>query len=213
MLTSRSPIAYYWRVSASSADKCIAEWPPLAGQTISTVVTDFVVYILPMPTLWRLRLPVFQRVILMGLFGLGVVVVVAGVMRTYWTQHVTMKTFDVTWEGFELWIWTAVEVSLGIICGCVPVLRRLLPATLNGSKYGNGQNTQGASGPVPPTIGSSNVRRAAKTPDADVLEDDEHHLDDMPPRTPNKEPPMGWTPIQDSWGSRYSSRKEGDDNV
>lgn len=37
-----------------------------------------------------------------------------------------MKTYDITWEGFNLWMWAAVEVNLGVICGCVPVLRPLL---------------------------------------------------------------------------------------
>ena len=36
-----------------------------------------------------------------------------------------LETYDITWEGFNLWIWAAVEVNLGVICGCVPVLRPL----------------------------------------------------------------------------------------
>ncbi|KAK3290404.1 uncharacterized protein B0H64DRAFT_452362 [Chaetomium fimeti] len=35
------------------------------------------------------------------------------------------ETYDVTWYGFHLWMWTAVEVHLGIICGCVPWLKSL----------------------------------------------------------------------------------------
>jgi hypothetical protein len=96
------------------------------GQTIVTVATDFLVYVLPMPTLWHVKIPFVQRVSLMILFGFGALVVVAGCMRTYWVYVVVYETYDVTWEGFQLWIWTAVEVNLGVICGCVPSLRPVL---------------------------------------------------------------------------------------
>ncbi|KAF5523263.1 Satratoxin biosynthesis SC1 cluster protein 4 [Colletotrichum aenigma] len=121
------PIWHYWDLTVLDRN-CMAEWPPLAGQTITTVITDIIVYLLPMPTLFRLRLPVLQRIVLIILFSLGTVVVVAGIMRTWWTYYVEEMTYDVTWDGFELWIWTALEANLAIICGCVPVLRRLLPS-------------------------------------------------------------------------------------
>lgn len=45
---------------------------------------------------------------------------------TIWSWKVVEEeTYDVTWEGFYLWIWAAVEVNLGVICGCVPALRPL----------------------------------------------------------------------------------------
>ena len=83
------------------------------------------VYTLPMPTLYHIKLPLAQRVGLMIVFGLGGIVCVAGILRTFWTHHVVYETYDVTWEGFQLWIWTAVEANLGIICGCIPTLRRI----------------------------------------------------------------------------------------
>ncbi|KAH7368699.1 hypothetical protein B0T11DRAFT_277500 [Plectosphaerella cucumerina] len=218
------PIQYYWRVHPDSVTKCIAEWPPLAGQTISTIVADTIVYLLPLPTLWRLRLPLFQRISLMVLFSMGVVVVAAACARTYWAYHVTTQTFDVTWEGFELWIWTAVEVSLGIICGCVPVLRRLLPAKLSGSSYGNtARETAPGNGPrPPPTIGSGSTRKqqagatttVAMRDDTDSDDHDAYQMSDLSERavTPVKEPPVGWMKIQDTWADGWEA-KGGDQRV
>lgn len=97
----------------------------LRGQAVTSVFTDFVVYILPLPTLRSLNLPPRQRVALIIVFSLGFVVVFAGCMRTYWVIEVVNDTYDVTWNGFCMWIWTAVEVNLGVICGCVPTLRPL----------------------------------------------------------------------------------------
>ncbi|KAI1497962.1 hypothetical protein F5X99DRAFT_395233 [Biscogniauxia marginata] len=132
------PASSYWNISLLSRD-CIAEGPPLMGQTIVTVLTDFMVYILPMPTLWGLKLPALQRISLMVLFGFGSLVVVAGCIRTYWIHHVEYDTYDVTWEGFDLWIWAAVEVNLGVICGCAPVLKTLVwPSKAESSKSRSG---------------------------------------------------------------------------
>ncbi|KAF3019223.1 hypothetical protein E8E14_000506 [Neopestalotiopsis sp. 37M] len=130
------PAASYWNLFALERD-CIPEAPPLMAQTIVTVITDFIVYILPMPTLWALKLPRLQRIGLMTVFGFGCVVVVAGCIRSYWIYHVEVQTYDVTWEGFYLWIWAAVEVNLGVICGCAPVLKPLLfgVAQAKGSQY------------------------------------------------------------------------------
>ncbi|KAK8093403.1 hypothetical protein PG997_000088 [Apiospora hydei] len=122
----------YWNLSRTESD-CISEVPGLLSQTILTVLIDFTVYILPMPTLYRLSLPLHQRLGLMVLFGLGAVVVAAGCMRTYWVYHVELGTYDVTWEGYQLWIWAAVEANLGVICGCAPILRSLVSD--GGEKY------------------------------------------------------------------------------
>jgi hypothetical protein len=107
------------------------------GQTIVTVITDFLVYVLPMPTLWQVQLPLMQRISLMILFGFGSIVVVAGCMRAYWVWFVEYQTYDVTWYGFYLWIWAAVEANLGVICGCIPVLKPLVwRSSKTASQYG-----------------------------------------------------------------------------
>lgn len=55
-----------------------------------------------------------------------------------------METYDVTWEGFSLWIWAAVEVNLGVICGCVPALRPLIYKVAPGRRTAVGEGTTGA---------------------------------------------------------------------
>jgi hypothetical protein len=95
-------------------------------QSTLNVVTDFLIYALPIPTLIRLSLPWSQRIGLIVLFSVGGVIVVAGSFRAYWVHFVLFKTYDVTWEGFQIWVWTAVETNVGVICGCIPALKPLL---------------------------------------------------------------------------------------
>lgn len=84
----------------------------------------------------------------MVLFSLGVVVVFAASMRAYWSHHVTQRTYDVSWEGFYLWIWTAVEANLGVICGSIPALRPLFKSMFSSksSSYDNKTSTAYRSG-------------------------------------------------------------------
>ena len=140
--TQCHPSKEYWGLFATDR-QCVPEGPPVLSQAILTVFVDIMVYVLPMPTLCKLRLPIVQRIGLMILFGFGSVVIVASIMRTYWVYHVVYRTYDVTWEGFDLWIWTAVEANLGVICGCVPTLKVLVwPSRSRKRLYGSGLNEQ-----------------------------------------------------------------------
>jgi hypothetical protein len=80
------------------------------AQIVVNVVTDFIIYVLPMPTLFHLSLPSSQRIGLMILFGVGCVIVVAGSFRAYWVHFVLYDTYDVTWEGWShLWLYSCPE--------------------------------------------------------------------------------------------------------
>jgi hypothetical protein len=46
------------------------------------IITDIAIIFLPMPTLWRMRLPKKQRIILVFVFGTGIFVTVISVIRT-----------------------------------------------------------------------------------------------------------------------------------
>ena len=151
----------YWNLGTAS-DDCVAEGPPLLSQAVVTVLADFTVWVLPLPTLFRARLPIAQRVALIVLFGCGALVVFAACMRTYWIYYVVEETYDVTWEGFYLWIWTALEVHLGVICGCIPCLKVLVRSyqaagNKGGSKPifigGGGEPSAGGLARVPPGSG------------------------------------------------------------
>ncbi|KAK3902818.1 hypothetical protein C8A05DRAFT_15174 [Staphylotrichum tortipilum] len=118
------PISSYWNLARTKAD-CFNENPMLMAHSISGAILDFFVWALPLPTLYRAKLPLKQRLALLTLFSVGLVVVFAGCIRIYWIHLVVETTYDVTWYGFQMWLWTAVEVQLAIVCGCVPWLKSL----------------------------------------------------------------------------------------
>ena len=120
-----SPLSSYWNLLRNNRD-CIPEAPALLSQASTTASSDFIVWILPLLFLYRAKLPLSQRLGVLALFSFAGLVVSAACIRTYWVYYVVEETYDVTWYGFHLWMWTAVEVQLGIVCGCVPWLRSLV---------------------------------------------------------------------------------------
>ena len=149
-----SPISSYWELKADHRD-CIPEGPPLVVQSVLNVVTDFMIYALPIPTLFTLSLPWTQRVGLVVLFSVGGVIVVASSFRAYWVHYTLFETYDSTWEGYQIWLWTAVETNVGVICGCIPALKPLLfphRARAQGSKYGNNSQSSKRKEKITPVI-------------------------------------------------------------
>jgi hypothetical protein len=55
----------------------------LFAASVINIFTDFLVTALPMPLIWSLKLPARQRLAVISIFGLGIIVNVAGSFRTY----------------------------------------------------------------------------------------------------------------------------------
>ena len=66
-----SPIEYFWRNRATTQGSCIDVQGFLIGQAVPNIVTDVVILIIPLPLVWRLQLPVIQRVGLTWILTLG----------------------------------------------------------------------------------------------------------------------------------------------
>ncbi|KAI9813845.1 MAG: hypothetical protein M1827_003635 [Pycnora praestabilis] len=88
-----------------------------------SIVTDFLILILPMPVIWQLKMPTRQKIGLMGLFALGTFVLITSILRA--TTLDNSKDPDTTWE-VTISIWTVIETNVGIICACLPVLAKPL---------------------------------------------------------------------------------------
>ncbi|KAI8623037.1 hypothetical protein F5Y19DRAFT_482132 [Xylariaceae sp. FL1651] len=69
------------------------------ANTGMNISQDFVIYLLPSPILWNIHLPVRQRIALIGIFILGGVVIVAGIVRVP-TLHGAVTSADPTWDNY-----------------------------------------------------------------------------------------------------------------
>ncbi|KZM24673.1 hypothetical protein ST47_g4191 [Ascochyta rabiei] len=94
----------------------------VAVAAISTV-QDFIICLLPIFLIWNLRISKTQKFALCGIFALGLVTCICGILRTYFATYVYYYTYDITWYAYYGWIWTALEADLAVICASAPALK------------------------------------------------------------------------------------------
>ena len=104
----------YWTLSFKPQPSCMSETKNLLAAGIINTIGDLVVVILPIPIIWRLQLPIQQQIIIILLFGAGILVTVASVLRTYYLYQVT-NGWDKTWHASPAWITSSVELYVGIV--------------------------------------------------------------------------------------------------
>ena len=78
-------------------------------------LADLLITLLPIPVILRLQMPKRQRVGVVILLSLGLVVTIAGALRTYYLWYDLVDSYDVTWLSFPLWISATVEIYLGLV--------------------------------------------------------------------------------------------------
>ncbi|OJJ98284.1 hypothetical protein ASPACDRAFT_44789 [Aspergillus aculeatus ATCC 16872] len=104
-------------------------------QAILMPLFDLMIIGLPMPTIWRLQMPIQRRLFIIGILCLGLVACAAGLARIPLLGFQENST-DYTYVGAVPLILMNLEYALGVITGSLPSLRvlvRFIPG-LNSSK-------------------------------------------------------------------------------
>ncbi|KAG8161875.1 hypothetical protein KVR01_008862 [Diaporthe batatas] len=133
------PVSDYWTLSFAPQN-CINEERHLLAAGCINTVTDFLIVILPMPYVARLKLPRKQQIIIVSLFTGGLFVTAAGAVRTY-IFHITLTdpARDLTWNSYVIILVSALELYIGIICASIPAIKpfvaRYLPIMLENPRY------------------------------------------------------------------------------
>lgn len=143
------PISAYWTLSFVP-QHCINENLHLTIHGSLNILFDFCAVLIPIPIVLSLNLPLRQRIIVALLFGIGFVVCLAGIVRTYYMYKATAGYHDVTWDAYPAWLATAVELYLGIFCASAPPTKpffaRYIPKLLSATRsqeftFASSQNT------------------------------------------------------------------------
>ncbi|KAH8844263.1 hypothetical protein MCOR02_009051 [Pyricularia oryzae] len=134
-----SPISDFW--SSAPTRNCLPNMPYWKVQGVSHIITDILVFTLPLPALYQLHINGTQKLVLMGIFSLGFFACAISVIRLRYL----VVAEDVTWDNTVPSIWSTTEVTIGLLCACLPTLRplvgRLFPklvSTFNKSLAGPG---------------------------------------------------------------------------
>ncbi|EFQ98837.1 hypothetical protein MGYG_01852 [Nannizzia gypsea CBS 118893] len=108
------------------------------------VVTDFAILVLPLPVITQMAMPFSHRTAIILMFTAATLVTTITLVRTAMLQHAHIAQVQVKeaihwhgidenefpWHASESFMWSAVEVNVGIICTCVPMLKQLVSRLL-----------------------------------------------------------------------------------
>ena len=136
----------YYILNASR--KCADEGIAVTTAAAMSMVLDFLVCALPMTLFWNLRITVKQKIGLSAIFGVGFFLCICGIMRMVYIIDIYYHTYDMTWQSYQIWIWSGIESHVAIIIASLPALNHFFGYVKAGTvisslKYG-GSKTDGS---------------------------------------------------------------------
>ncbi|KAF2712012.1 hypothetical protein K504DRAFT_363733, partial [Pleomassaria siparia CBS 279.74] len=111
--------------STSMVGKCIYTLPVWYLTSVMNIITDFMVFTIPVYPVVKLQMRMRQKMLLLALFGLGFFTCVISLIRLS-TLHSGIDTTDPFWDNAPAAYWSVIELNCGIICACLPTLRPLI---------------------------------------------------------------------------------------
>ncbi|KAK3386792.1 hypothetical protein B0H63DRAFT_468395 [Podospora didyma] len=97
----------------------------ILGVAALTVATDFILALLPLTFIKRIRRSVRERIIIAIIMGLGLVASAASICKIASVSS-KLLTGDPLRDGVDVTFWGIMEIQLGIIAACVPCIKRLV---------------------------------------------------------------------------------------
>ncbi|PGH16600.1 hypothetical protein AJ79_01706 [Helicocarpus griseus UAMH5409] len=114
------PISMFWG-DISPGGKCGDQNKAFAAVGIMDVLVDLLILIIPLPSIFKLQMPIANRIALALVFALGVSTIIVGIIRTI--KVVSMSFNDPTYTGMVPDLLTILEVGVGIIVSSSTILR------------------------------------------------------------------------------------------
>ena len=151
----KSPVHAYWEFPPTAPSHCLDEGKVMLSGGVINCISDLLTTVLPIPIVARLQMPLRQRVGICLLLCLGLVVTIAGVVRTYFIWKSLLDSYDETWYAYPLWIAATIEIDLAVICACAPAWKSLVQqpirdvASLVGSKLSSLRSPQSSRAETP----------------------------------------------------------------
>ncbi|KAK5171400.1 uncharacterized protein LTR77_004544 [Saxophila tyrrhenica] len=180
------------------------------SSTPLNIITDLAILFLPMPILTSMRLPKKQKIILIITFSFGAFVAAVDVVRVVYLQGAARTRIrqiavfreendsreaeqtDFSWYASLSFMWSAIEVNLGIMCASVPGLKPLVSRFLPSMLRDVGDPTSRV-GSVSSGSDPAKMQEVQRVPSMPSLPEDVRARDfSISPRTPtDDEEPMG----------------------
>lgn len=105
--------------------KCIDSFAAIYTAAAFSIFHDLIILVMPMPILRTLNLSWQKKASLVVMFSVGTFVIVCSLVRLPTLMQMG-RTSDPSYDEAPVVVWTHLEISVGIICGCLPAWRSLL---------------------------------------------------------------------------------------
>lgn len=119
------PLPAYW--DSTVKGKCIDLVAFTYFTNITNLVTDVVIFLLPVPVIVRLHVTLARKLALLGVFMIGLGVCIISAVRLNFV--ITQGSPDFTWEGVPLGALSVFEPLGGILCSNLPIIYPLFSKT------------------------------------------------------------------------------------
>ncbi|KAF7895771.1 uncharacterized protein EAF01_009733 [Botrytis porri] len=123
------PISDAFKIGPRKSRRCIDNMVVLTWATVPSIVTDIVIFLIPVPVVWKLNVSLRFKIELAVEFiigGFGMVVCAVRVSVFLRIQHLP----DVTYVGGESLLWLQLQPAAYLICACLLRCRPLLEAII-----------------------------------------------------------------------------------
>ncbi|KAH7384199.1 hypothetical protein DE146DRAFT_636332 [Phaeosphaeria sp. MPI-PUGE-AT-0046c] len=120
------PLSFYWNQWYGAEGVILVDEAKFyLGVGIINLFGDICILSIPISSAMKLQMEHAQKIAICLVFLLGSFVCFASLYRIITITHL-VKSVDISWAKSDVFIWSCVEPSVGIISGCLPTLRPLL---------------------------------------------------------------------------------------
>ncbi|KAL7762771.1 hypothetical protein ACKLNR_009306 [Fusarium oxysporum f. sp. zingiberi] len=136
-LAAVRPIEKWWAWGDATAEQFLAMQNINIAYDSLTVFTDFLIFVLPLKSIWGLNMNRGKKIGIIVSFCFGFITCFIALARVVFTHGYQWKNL---YDEGTLWSLAGVEPVAGIICACLPGLRPLMPKTFKMTSYGTPAN-------------------------------------------------------------------------
>ncbi|KAF7533876.1 hypothetical protein G7054_g6682 [Neopestalotiopsis clavispora] len=117
------PIAFNWdtTIAGGKCGNTLASWKSTG---IVNIITDVIILLVPIPSLCKVQMALYKKLVLIGVFALGVFTTAVGIARL--VAIVNVDQTDITYSVAWAMVFSALECSVAVSLSCIPLLRPLL---------------------------------------------------------------------------------------
>ncbi|KAF3767984.1 hypothetical protein M406DRAFT_321812 [Cryphonectria parasitica EP155] len=125
LLATCRPFEYNWELGPEVTKHCSNLSLKFLLSSIFNLALDLSILILPMPMLWTLQMSTRKKIAISFVFGLGIFVCFATAWRTYEVVEFSKPASQLNFTEtiVEDALWSGLEITLGIINACLPVMQ------------------------------------------------------------------------------------------